>query len=299
MKVNRKYVWAGGALAAVLLIFLWWGRGEADPDPVTKLPAAVEEKRKRGSDNNTPSISRRDFPPDRSLDPHRNRPCFPCDDEKLDEPKTASWRRECRELLRSSMRNGIPDPDTSHLGGCRGRTPLHYAGNEQEVLDLIAAGADPNAADEVGSTPLHRKALSGRGGVKTFKALLEAGADPNAADMIGDTPLHIVAEERGDPEIVKALLEAGADPEITNIRGRDPLTQMQSTSSPPASSYKLRRMYDDPSELNREEMSREILDALDREAEIQRLLMEAHPQLQGLLKDIQTKRDLEKKEMEQ
>jgi ankyrin repeat protein len=45
--------------------------------------------------------------------------------------------------------------------------------------------------------------------------LLERGADPNAKNDDGWTPLHIAAGE-GHVEIVKLLLERGADPWIAD-----------------------------------------------------------------------------------
>jgi cytohesin len=51
---------------------------------------------------------------------------------------------------------------------------------------------------------------------------LQNGADPNAKDEDGRTPLHYAAE-KGHAEIVKVLLKRGADPRIADNRGRIPL----------------------------------------------------------------------------
>jgi ankyrin repeat protein len=51
---------------------------------------------------------------------------------------------------------------------------------------------------------------------------LENGADPNAEDNDGRTPLHIAAY-KGHVKIVKLLLEHGANPRIADNEGRIPL----------------------------------------------------------------------------
>jgi tankyrase len=49
--------------------------------------------------------------------------------------------------------------------------------------------------------------------------LLEHGANPNAKNDFGSTPLHIVAEE--SIQIIKILLQHGADYTITNDRDEE------------------------------------------------------------------------------
>lgn len=72
------------------------------------------------------------------------------------------------------------------------------------LKDALQAGADPNATDADGATPLMFVRY-----VEAAKELLKAGANPNARLNNGKSVLMIHAES-GDPEIVKALLDAGA-----------------------------------------------------------------------------------------
>ena len=71
------------------------------------------------------------------------------------------------------------DPDARH--GRTGATPLAGATGprtDAQFRMLLAAGADPDAADRTGNTPLHRAAMLNAGG--HVLALLDAGANPTA-----------------------------------------------------------------------------------------------------------------------
>jgi ankyrin repeat protein len=96
------------------------------------------------------------------------------------------------------------------------REQLHFAsgdGDLQAVKRLLQQGADPNAFDDLGWTPLIHAAK--RGHLDVVRCLLAAGAKVDARDeaRVGNTALAEVAAECS-LEMAKALVEAGADPSI-------------------------------------------------------------------------------------
>ena len=102
---------------------------------------------------------------------------------------------------------------------------LHQAArfttNPTIVQLLLEAGADANARNDRGLTPLHEGATNSN---PVFTAhLLAAGADPNGLDNEGYTPLHYAAAQSGNGRVVTRLLGAGADPLVESNDGRTPL----------------------------------------------------------------------------
>ena len=108
-----------------------------------------------------------------------------------------------------------------------GDTPLHHAvaqGNPHHVAVLVGAGADVNAANGSGDTPLHR-AISLRptpetlaSGPEIVTALFDAGADVNARNNLGETPLRLAGKVY-NPLARARLIELGAGPEAPDRQG--------------------------------------------------------------------------------
>ena len=97
----------------------------------------------------------------------------------------------------------------------------YYAAPPESVRGCLDAGADANARDEYGNTPLHNLAIANSGFVADVIALLvEAGADVNARNHAGATPFHVaLADVRERDANAIALLDAGADFDIDGDGG--------------------------------------------------------------------------------
>jgi ankyrin repeat protein len=125
--------------------------------------------------------------------------------------------REMIQLLLSAGAN----PNATNR---RGATPLMYLTSEANVeliRDLIVAGADLNAHNESGETPLMRAVA--HSSFSVAKELIDAGADINARDESGNT-LLMDAVQNNDPEVLKFLLSAGLPVDSTNDNGETALT---------------------------------------------------------------------------
>lgn len=94
-------------------------------------------------------------------------------------------------------------------------------GDLAAVKKILAEGADINAVDSSGRTPLIEASWGGHADIVKF--LIEKGADINATDKSGFTALCRAAEE-GYAPIVSLLVQKGADVNVQgSVRGTTPL----------------------------------------------------------------------------
>lgn len=126
-----------------------------------------------------------------------------------------------------------------------------HRGDLAAIRALVAAGADPNAYDATGNTPLHWAARGGhpigphrcRGEAddraEVVSALIDLGADPNALDHRGSipggssgwTPLHMALHHEQFATAAK-LLDRGADPNIRTQQGHSTLAMAADEGAP-------------------------------------------------------------------
>jgi ankyrin repeat protein len=138
----------------------------------------------------------------------------------------ARTRRDETPLLVASRFNehamsALLDHDAdANLQNSQGETPLHQASLWLEwehhylAKSLLANGANVNATDQLGRTPLHwvfdeRSEEGSRFFLANF--LLENGADVNAISNDGLSPLKLALLRKGQAESVELLLHYGAD----------------------------------------------------------------------------------------
>ncbi len=108
----------------------------------------------------------------------------------------------------------------------QGATPLIRAAdnnNENMVSALLERGADVHARSTRMNATALNAACSASSNIEIVNRLIKAGADVNAANKEGRTPLHW-AVDRNWPICVQTLINHGADVSAKDERGRTPVS---------------------------------------------------------------------------
>jgi cytohesin len=137
---------------------------------------------------------------------------------RVDAPLHTVLRAATRDRFISEIEH---DRSSVRLLGSRGQTLLHDAamgGQAEFAAVLIRSGADPDAREPEGHTPLYRASTG-----EVARVLLTAGASVDVpSGPTRGTPLHQAAR-RGYGSVATALLDHGANIDARDSKGQTPL----------------------------------------------------------------------------
>jgi ankyrin repeat protein len=139
------------------------------------------------------------------------------------DPKVAAFVTAVRSQPRSVIEQlVVADREIVKARDQANSTPLHHAagfGTIETMALLLDLGAEPNAKNRRGATPLHWAAHD----EAKVRLLVSRGAQVNPRQVEGRTPLFLAASMGTGHPIVRFLLENGGDPSLATANGQTPL----------------------------------------------------------------------------
>ena len=115
--------------------------------------------------------------------------------------------------------------DTVNVVDRLGYHALHMASTSYNVVvvqQLVDCGADTNAVNIIGQTPLHTAAAGQKDCPELCEILLKHGSKTNTEDRHRNHPLHLACKQ-GHLETIKLMLSHGADANVMIFFGQTPL----------------------------------------------------------------------------
>lgn len=131
--------------------------------------------------------------------------------------------KESPEKIKELLEKGA-DVNAQTIIGLKHHTPLmsaiaFYFDVDADIIKLlIDFGANVNARNEYGSTPLIFAAVQRN--IEAIKILVKLGADIDAKNDNGNTPLICATITNAPSEVIKTLIELGADVTVKNNEGK-------------------------------------------------------------------------------
>src|SRR5262249_34951808 len=158
----------------------------------------------------------------RSQSPSSSPPTDRTSDQREAKPIAVDLVTAIRNADAQAVRKLLDNGADVNARDAEGNTPLILASfyASPECLELlIEKGADLNSANKAGATPL----IGGATDYEKPRLLVSAGANIRVRTALGNTPLLLAARRAGNSRTVKLLLQRGANATERNDAGVGPV----------------------------------------------------------------------------